>query len=107
MKEQTLIKSTKTTLIVEETKYNVIINTETLFVSILKDIFSIFIFLPALWFNYNFLGNSYIMIFIIASILFGYSAKLVFVFLNSDRYFFNVSYDDIQKIKKILKQQQE
>ena len=40
MKEQTVIKSTKTTLIVEETKYNVIINTEAFFVFILKDIFS-------------------------------------------------------------------
>ena len=105
MKEQTVIKSKKTTLIVEETKYNVIINAETFFLSILKDIFSIFIFLPALWFNYNCMGNSYIMIFIIVLMLFGYGAKLVFIFLNSDRYFFNVSYDDIQKIKKILKQQ--
>ena len=106
MKEQTVIKSTKTTLIVEETKYNVIINTETFFVSILKDIFSIFILLSALWFNYNFLGNSYIMIFIIVLMLFGYSAKLVFIFLKSDRYFFNVSYDNIEKIKQQLKQQQ-
>lgn len=106
MKEKTVITSKKTTLIVEETKYNVIINTETLFVSVLKDIFTIFMLLSALWFNYNFMGNSYIMIFIIVLMLFGYSAKLVFIFLKSDRYFFNVSYDDIQKIKKILKQQQ-
>ena len=105
MKEQTLIKSTKTTLIVEETKYNVIINTETFFVSILKDIFSIFMLLFALWLNYNFMNNSYIMIYIIAFIIF-YIAKLVFIFLKSDRYFFNVSYDDIEKIKKILKKQQ-
>ena len=107
MKEQTVIKSTKTTLIVEETKYNVIINTETFFVSMLKDIFSIFMLLSVLWFNYNFMGNSYIMIFIIVLMLFGYSAKLVFIFLKSDRYFFNVSYDNIEKIKKILKQQQQ
>jgi hypothetical protein len=106
MKEQTVIKSTKTTLIVEETKYNVIINTEAFFVFILKDIFSIFILLSALWFNYNFMGNLYYNIFIIALMLFGYSAKLVFIFLKSDRYFFNVSYDNIEKIKKILKQQQ-
>ena len=106
MKEKTVITSKKTTLIVEETKYNVIINTETLFVSVLKDIFTIFMLLSALWFNYNFMGNSYIMIFIIVLMLFGYSAKLVFIFLKSDRYFFNVSYDNIEKIKKILKQQQ-
>jgi hypothetical protein len=106
MKEQTLIKSTKTTLIVEETKYNVIINTEAFFVSILKDIFNIFILLSALWFNYNFMGNLYYNIFIITLLLFGYSAKLVFILLKSDRYFFNVSYDNIEKIKKILKQQQ-
>ena len=105
MKEPTVIKSTKTTLIVEETIYNVIINTETFFVSILKDIFSIFMLLFALWLNYNFMNNSYIMIYIIAFIIF-YIAKLVFIFLKSDRYFFNVSYDDIEKIKKILKQQQ-
>ena len=103
MKKQTTIKST---LIVKKNVYNVIINTETFFVSMLKDIFSIFMLLSALWFNYNFMGNSYIMIFIIALMLFGYSAKLVFIFLKSDRYFFNVSYDNIEKIKQQLKQQQ-
>lgn len=106
MKEQTIINTRETTLIVKNNIYNVIINTETFFVSMLKDIFSIFMLLFALWFNYNFLGNSYIMIFIIALILFSYSAKLVFIFLKSDRYFFNVSYDNIEKIKQQLKQQQ-
>ena len=103
MKKQITIKST---LIEKKNVYNVIINTETFFVSMLKDIFSIFMLLSALWFNYNFMGNSYIMIFIIVLILFGYSAKLVFIFLKSDRYFFNVSYDNIEKIKQQLKQQQ-
>ena len=103
MKKQITIKST---LIEKKNVYNVIINTETFFFSMLKDIFSIFMLLSALWFNYNFMGNSYIMIFIIALILFGYSAKLVFIFLKSDRYFFNVSYDNIEKIKQQLKQQQ-
>ena len=103
MKKQITIKST---LIEKKNVYNVIINTETFFLSMLKDIFSIFMLLSALWFNYNFMGNSYIMIFIIVLILFGYSAKLVFIFLKSDRYFFNVSYDNIEKIKQQLKQQQ-
>lgn len=103
MKKQTIIKST---LIVKKNVYNVIINTETFFVSMLKDIFSIFMLLSALWFNYNFLGNSCLMIFIIALILFVYSAKLVVILLKSDRYFFNVSYDNIEKIKQQLKQQQ-
>ena len=103
MKKQITIKST---LIEKKNVYNIIINTETFFVSMLKDIFSIFMLLSALWFNYNFMGNSYIMIFIIALMLFGYSAKLVFIFLKSDRYFFNVSYDNIEKIKQQLKQQQ-
>ena len=103
MKKQITIKST---LIEKKNVYNIIINTETFFVSMLKDIFSIFMLLYALWFNYNFMGNSYIMIFIIALMLFGYSAKLVFIFLKSDRYFFNVSYDNIEKIKQQLKQQQ-
>ena len=102
MKKQITIKST---LIEKKNVYNIIINTETFFVSMLKDIFSIFMLLYALWFNYNFMGNSYIMIFIIALMLFGYSAKLVFIFLKSDRYFFNVSYDNIEKIKQQLKQQ--
>lgn len=106
MKEQKIINTTKTTLIVKKNIYNVIINTETFFVSMLKDIFTIFMLLSALWFNYNCMGNSYIIIFIIVLILFGYSARLVFIFLKSDRYFFNVSYDDIEKIKKQLKQQQ-
>ena len=106
MKEQTIINTREATFIVKKNVYNVIINTETFFVSMLKDIFSIFMLLSALWFNYNFMDNSYIMIFIIALILFGYSAKLVFIFLKSDRYFFNVSYDNIEKIKQQLKQQQ-
>lgn len=106
MKEQTIINTREATFIVKKNVYNVIINTETFFVSMLKDIFSIFMLLTALWFNYNFMGNSYIMIFIIALMLFGYSAKLVFIFLKSDRYFFNVSYDNIEKIKQQLKQQQ-
>jgi hypothetical protein len=106
MKEQTIINTRETTLIVKKNVYNVIINTETFFLSMLKDIFSIFMLLSALWFNYNFMGNSYIMIFIIILMLFGYSAKLVFIFLKSDRYFFNVSYDNIEKIKQQLKQQQ-
>lgn len=106
MKEQTIINTREATFIVKKNVYNVIINTETFFVSMLKDIFSIFMLLSALWFNYNFMGNSYIMIFIIVLILFGYSAKLVFIFLKSDRYFFNVSYDNIEKIKQQLKQQQ-
>ena len=106
MKEQTIINTREATFIVKKNVYNVIINTETFFVSMLKDIFSIFMLLSALWFNYNFMGNSYIMIFIIALMLFGYSAKLVFIFLKSDRYFFNVSYDNIEKIKQQLKQQQ-
>ena len=106
MKEQTIINTREATFIVKKNVYNVIINTETFFVSMLKDIFSIFMLLTALWFNYNFMGNSYIMIFIIVLILFGYSAKLVFIFLKSDRYFFNVSYDNIEKIKQQLKQQQ-
>ena len=107
MKEQTIINTREATFIVKKNVYNVIINTETFFVSMLKDIFSIFMLLSALWFNYNFMGNSYIMIFIIALMLFGYSAKLVFIFLKSDRYFFNVSYDNIEKIKQQLKQQQQ
>ena len=106
MKEQTIINTREATFIVKKNVYNVIINTETFFVSMLKDIFSIFMLLSALWFNYNFMGNSYIMIFIIALMLFGYNAKLVFIFLKSDRYFFNVSYDNIEKIKQQLKQQQ-
>lgn len=106
MKEQTIINTRETTLIVKKNVYNVIINTETFFVSMLKDIFSIFMLLSALWFNYNFMGNSYIMIFIIVLMLFVYIAKLVFIFLKSDRYFFNVSYDNIEKIKQQLKQQQ-
>ena len=106
MKEQTIIKTIETTLIVKKNAYNVIINTETFFVSMLKDIFSVFMLLSALWFNYNFMGNSYIMIFIIVLMLFVYIAKLVFIFLKSDRYFFNVSYDNIEKIKQQLKQKQ-
>ena len=106
MKEQTIINTREATFIVKKNVYNVIINTETFFVSMLKDIFSIFMLLSALWFNYNFMDNSYIMIFIIALMLFGYSAKMVFIFLKSDRYFFNVSYDNIEKIKQQLKQQQ-
>ena len=106
MKEQTIINTREATLIVKKNAYNVIINTETFFVSMLKDIFSIFMLLSALWFNYNFMGNSYIMIFIIVLMLFVYIAKLVFIFLKSDRYFFNVSYDNIEKIKQQLKQQQ-
>ena len=106
MKEQTIINTREATFIVKKNVYNVIINTETFFVSMLKDIFSIFMLLSALWFNYNFMGNSYIMIFIIALMLFGYSAKMFFILLKSDRYFFNVSYDNIEKIKQQLKQQQ-
>lgn len=106
MKKQTIINTTETTLIVKKNIYNVIINTETFFVYMLKNIFSIFVLLSALWFNYNCMGNSYIIIFIIFLILFGYSARLVFIFLKSDRYFFNVSYDNIEKIKQQLKQQQ-
>ena len=106
MKEQTIINTREATFIVKKNVYNVIINTETFFVSMLKDIFSIFMLLSALWFNYNFMDNSYIMIFIIALILFVYSAKMVFILLKSDRYFFNVSYDNIEKIKQQLKQQQ-
>ena len=105
MKEKTIINTAETTLIVKKNMYNVTINTETFFVSMLKDIFTIFMLLYALWFNYNCMGNSYIIIFIIVSMLFGYSAKLVFIFLKSDRYFFNVSYDDIEKIKQQLKRQ--
>ena len=107
MKEQTIINTIETTLIVKKNVYNVIINTETFFVSMLKDIFSIFMLLSALWFNYNFMGNSYIMIFIVALMLFVYSAKLVVILLKSDRYFFNVSYDNIEKIKQQLKQKQQ
>ena len=106
MKEQTIINTREATLIVKKNAYNIIINTETFFVSMLKDIFSIFMLLSALWFNYNFLGNSYIMIFIIVLILFVYIAKLFVILLKSDRYFFNVSYDNIEKIKQQLKQQQ-
>lgn len=106
MKEKTIINTAETTLIVKENMYNVIINTETFFVSMLKDIFTIFMLLSALWFNYNCMGNSYIIIFIIVLILFGYIAKLVSIILKSDRYFFNVSYDDIEKIKQQLKQKQ-
>ena len=44
MKKQIIIKST---LIEKKNVYNVIINTETFFVSMLKDIFSIFMLLSA------------------------------------------------------------
>ncbi len=106
MEKQTIINTAETTLIVKKNIYTVTINTETFFVSMLKDIFTIFMLLSALWFNYNCMGNSYIVIFIIVLILFGYSAKLVSILLKSDRYFFNVSYDDIEKIKQQLKQKQ-
>ena len=106
MKEQTIINTREATLIVKKNAYNIIINTETFFVSMLKDIFSIFMLLSTLWFNYNFMGNSYIMIFIIALMFFVYIAKLFVILLKSDRYFFNVSYDNIEKIKQQLKQQQ-
>ena len=45
MKEKTIINTAEATLIVKKNIYNVIINTETFFVSMLKDIFTIFMLL--------------------------------------------------------------
>ncbi|MBM5782407.1 MAG: hypothetical protein FJ368_03185 [Pelagibacterales bacterium] len=88
-------------------EYQITINQEGLITSIVKDVSSIGIICFAFWFNYNFIGGSYIVNFLILSILMFYLVKLAKDNCRQASWYFKVSPEKIEEIKKILETKKE
>jgi len=84
------------------------IRRESLFQSIVNDIFSLGTLGFLFWFNYNFIGNSYLVNFIIMLLLFFFIIKTAIIFNKGDDKRFldykGVSDEKIEKIINILEE---
>ncbi len=79
------------------------IRRESLFQSIVNDVFSLGFVTLLFWFNYNFIGGSYLVNFIIMVIMFLYICKLAIKFKNNeDKRFVDYKNVSDEKIKKII-----
>jgi hypothetical protein len=80
----------------------IIINQETLFNSIIKDLVSVSALILLLWFNYNLLNNSYFVQFLVFLTIIIYlcdNSKL-----NDYKSYHNISVEKIERVKKILEE---
>ena len=88
----------------------IIINQETLLKSILSDIFTILALAFLFWFNYHFIGGSYIVNFLILLGIVAYVSKanrLCILLIGGSKYYsiyHKVNPKKIEEIKKILEE---
>ena len=87
----------------EKKEFNSItINQESYVASLAKDLTSLGILGVFCWFNYNFIGGSYFVNFLILCMIFLYAAKIKKSGLKDASWYFGVKSEKIVKIKEIL-----
>jgi hypothetical protein len=89
-------------------KTKIIINTEKYLTSLAKDFTSFAILGFLFWFNYNFIGGSYFVNFLILMVILLYivNLKITDISDKNSPVYFNVSQDKIDRIKSILNEDQ-
>lgn len=91
----------------QKNKTKIIINTEKYLTSLAKD-FTLFAILGFFfWFNYNFIGGSYFVNFLILMVILLYIVNLKITMSNKNSpVYFNVSQDKLDRIINILNEDQ-
>jgi len=87
---------------VKEQNISITINQESYLTSLAKDLTSLGSLGFLFWFNYNFIGGSYLVNFLILCMIFLYICKIKRSDLKDSDWYFNVSKDKLDKIKHIL-----
>ena len=99
--QETTTKTTETKVILNKNNHITIIK-ETFFQSMVNDIFTFTCIIFCFWFNYHFIGNNYFVNFLILLfIIFG--VYFLRTKTDKDKYFYNVSKEQFEEIKQILK----
>ena len=88
----------------EQKEYSFVINQESYLVSLAKDVTSVGILGFFFWFNHNFVGGSYFVNFLILCMIFLYCAKLKKSEDKNASWYYKVSQEKIEQIKKIIKE---
>jgi hypothetical protein len=87
---------------VKEQNISITINQEGYLNSLAKDLTSLGSLGFFFWFNYNFIGGSYLVNFLILCMIFLYICKIKRSGLKDADWYFNVSKEKLDKIKHIL-----
>jgi hypothetical protein len=82
----------------------IIINKETLFKSLMKDAISLSLLVLVSWFNYKFLNDGIMLKIFTILALIGYIASMIITEMKPIIWYYNVSDEKINKIKKILEE---
>lgn len=82
----------------------IIINKETLFKSLMKDAISLGLLVLVSWFNYKFLNDGIMLKIFTILALVGYIASMIITEMKPIIWYYNVSDEKINKIKKILEE---
>lgn len=82
----------------------IIINKETLFKSLMKDAISLSLLVLVSWFNYKFLNDGIMLKIFTILALIGYIASMIIIEMKPIIWYYNVSDEKINKIKKILEE---
>lgn len=82
----------------------IIINKETLFKSLMKDAISLGLLVLVSWFNYKFLNDGIMLKIFTILALIGYIASMIITEMKPIIWYYNVSDEKINKIKKILEE---
>jgi hypothetical protein len=87
---------------VKEQNISITINQESYLNSLAKDLTSLGSLGFLFWFNYNFIGNNYLVNFLILCMILLYISKIVKSDTKDAYWYFNVSKEKLDKIKHIL-----
>ena len=82
----------------------IFINQETLFKSLMKDVISLGLLVLLSWFNYKFLNDGIMLKIFTILALIAYIATIILSEMKPVVWYYNVSDDKINKIKKILEE---
>lgn len=82
----------------------IIINKETLFKSLIKDAISLSLLVLVSWFNHKFLNDGIMLKIFTILALIGYIASMIITEMKPIIWYYNVSDEKINKIKKILEE---
>jgi hypothetical protein len=86
----------------KEQNISITINQESYLNSLAKDLTSLGSLGFLFWFNYNFIGNNYLVNFLILYMILLYISKIVKSDKKDAYWYFNVSKEKLDKIKHIL-----
>lgn len=82
----------------------IIINQETLFKSLMKDVISLGLLVLVSWFNYKFLNDGIMLKIFTILALIAYIASMILFEMKLAIWYYNVSDDKISEIKKIIEE---